>query len=111
MARSRSRGTASASRSPGHSATGRTPTSISPKAAKRVTEAEGTWAPIEFSADGRRLLVLHERSIQDADLFALDVASGTLTQLTPKEGKASVVEARFTGDGKGVYVVTDRWSD
>ena len=83
----------------------------SPKNARRVTEAEGTWAPVEFSRDGARLLVVHERSIQDADLFALDVSSGKLTQLSPKEGKASVIAARWSADGKGVYLVTDRWSD
>jgi dipeptidyl aminopeptidase/acylaminoacyl peptidase len=83
----------------------------SPKNARRVTEAEGSWEPIEFSRDGARLLVVHERSIQDADLYALDVSSGKLTQLTPKEGKASVIAARWTPDGKSVYVVTDRWSD
>src|SRR3989441_854035 len=82
-----------------------------PKNARRVTEAEGTWAPVEFSRDGARLLIVRERSIQDADLFALEVSSGKLTQLTPKEGKASVMAARWTSDGKGVYLVTDRWSD
>ncbi len=81
------------------------------KSARRLTEAEGTWIPLEFSPDGGRLLVLHERSIQDADLFSLESGSAKLTQLTPKEGKASVAAARWTADGKGVYLVTDRWSD
>ena len=66
---------------------------------------------MEFSRDGARLLVVRERSIQDADLFALEVSSGKLTQLSPKEGKASVIAARWSADGKGVYLVTDRWSD
>ena len=83
----------------------------SPKQARRVTTAEGSWSPIEFSLDGRRLLIAQERSIQDADLYALEVESGKLTQLTPKEGKASVAAARFTADGKAVYLVTDRWSN
>lgn len=82
-----------------------------PKAARRVTEAEGTWSPEGFSRDGRQLLVTHFRSVADTDLFALDVAGGELRQLTPKEGKASVIAAKSTGDGKGVYLVTDRFSD
>jgi len=82
-----------------------------PRNAKRVVEAEGTWSPVQFSPDGGRLLILHERSIQDSDLFALEIASGKLTQLTPKESKASVIVASWTADGKGVYVVTDRWSN
>jgi dipeptidyl aminopeptidase/acylaminoacyl peptidase len=83
----------------------------SPKAARRLTEAEGTWEPLEFSPDGLRLLVSHERSIQDADLFTVEVASGKMTQVTPKEGKGSVIAARFSADGKGVYLITDRWSN
>jgi dipeptidyl aminopeptidase/acylaminoacyl peptidase len=31
--------------------------------------------------------------------------------LTPKEGLGSVSEALFTSDGKGIYLVTDRYSD
>src|SRR3989440_7779517 len=85
--------------------------SASPKNARRVTEAEGTWAPVEFSRDGARLLILRERSIQDADLFSFEIRSGKLTQLTPSEGKASVIAASWTGDAKGVYLITDRWSD
>ncbi|MGZ6125108.1 MAG: S9 family peptidase, partial [Myxococcales bacterium] len=82
-----------------------------PKETRRLTEAEGAWEPLEFSPDGHRLLVTHERSVQDADLFVVEVVSGKLTQLTPKEGKGSVIAARFTADGKGVYLVTDRWSN
>jgi dipeptidyl aminopeptidase/acylaminoacyl peptidase len=83
----------------------------SPRDARRLTEAEGTWEPLEFSPDAHKLLVRHERSVQDADLFSLEVASGKLTQLTPREGKGSVIAARFTADGRGVYLVTDRWSN
>jgi len=82
-----------------------------PKAAIRITESAGTWVPVEFSPDGRRILILHERSIEDADLHAFDIQSGQLRQITPKEGKGSVTAAAFTADGKGVYLVTDRWSD
>ena len=38
----------------------------------------------------------------------LDVATGERRQLTPKEGKGGIVDARFGADGKSVLVVTDR---
>src|SRR5437899_4713703 len=60
----------------------------SPKSARRVTEAGGTWAPGEFSRDGARLLGARERSIQDADLRARQGPSGKPTQRTPTEGQA-----------------------
>ncbi len=82
-----------------------------PTAARRVVEAEGTWRPLELSADGKKLLVLQYRSISDADLHVVDVATGERTQLTPKDGPAGVRHAAFSRDAKTVYFVTDRYSD
>ena len=71
----------------------------------------GTWNPVEFSPDGKQLLVIHFRSVADADLSIVEVESGLRHQLTPKEGHASVRAARFSADGKAVYLVSNRWSD
>jgi len=82
-----------------------------PKQARRMTEQEGTWQPVEFSRDGSKLLVQQFRAADDSDLYVADVKTGALRQITPKEGKGSVEGAVFTHDGKGVYLVTDRYSD
>ncbi|WP_426750334.1 S9 family peptidase [Myxococcus sp. Y35] len=82
-----------------------------PRQARRLTEEEGMWHPLEFSRDGTKLLVMRFRAADDSDLFIVDVASGARRQLTPQEGKGSVDGAVFTQDGKGVYLVTDRYSD
>lgn len=82
-----------------------------PRQARRITEAEGTWQPGEFSPDGSKLLVSQVRAIDDADLYVVDVKTGERRQLTPKEGKGSVGAAVFTQDGQAVYLVTDRYGD
>jgi dipeptidyl aminopeptidase/acylaminoacyl peptidase len=82
-----------------------------PGEARRLFEAEGTWQPLDFSRDGSQLLVRRFRSIADSDLFLVDVASGARRALTPTSGKASVGAARFSADGKSVYLVTDRQGD
>ncbi|RKG93539.1 S9 family peptidase [Corallococcus terminator] len=82
-----------------------------PRQAKRVTEAEGSWSPEDFSRDGSKLLVRQYRAADDADLSVVDLKTNTRTQLTPKEGKGSVGAAVFTHDGQGVYLATDRYSD
>jgi len=82
-----------------------------PKEARLLVQGEGTFLPIDFSRDGERLLVEKYRSIGDSDLLAVDVESGDRQPLTPAEGKGSVSEARFSADGKAVYLVTDRYSD
>jgi dipeptidyl aminopeptidase/acylaminoacyl peptidase len=82
--------------------------------ARRLTELEGTWMPLEFSPDGRHLLVREERGSDDADVSLLDVASGARRLLTPEartRGKAAVRQALFSADGKAVYLLTDRGSD
>ena len=79
--------------------------------ARRVTETSGTWAPVQFSPDGKRLLVEQYRAIDDADLHVLDTASAAMKQITPKEGKGSIGDAAFDRDGETVYFITDRYSD
>jgi dipeptidyl aminopeptidase/acylaminoacyl peptidase len=84
---------------------------VHPREARRITEREGTWAPIEFSPDGRQLLVEQFRAIDDSDLHVFDLKSGELRQVTPKEGKGGVSAAHFGADGKSIYFITDRYSD
>jgi len=80
-----------------------------PREARRVVEASGTFYPVEFSPDGKRLLVVEFRAASDADLHVVDLATGARTKLT--QGKGSVQAAAFTHDGKGAWLVTDRGSD
>ena len=86
----------------------------SPSTASRVTEEAGTWLPVEFSPDGERLLVLQMRAIDDSDLWVVDLKTRARTRVTPDpaaKGKASVRQAVFSGDGRGVYLVTDRGTE
>ena len=83
-----------------------------PRQAKRITELAGSWHPLEFSpADSNQLLITQYRSARDADLHLVNLTTGARRQLTPKDSPASVELARFTADGKGVYLVTDRYSN
>ncbi|MCX5730539.1 MAG: S9 family peptidase, partial [Deltaproteobacteria bacterium] len=82
-----------------------------PRDARILFEEPGTWHPVDFSRDGRQLLVRRYRSIADSDLFLVEVATGARRALTPAEGKGSVGAARFSADGKSVYFVTDRHGD
>jgi dipeptidyl aminopeptidase/acylaminoacyl peptidase len=82
-----------------------------PRQARRVTEADGTWFAGDFSPDGSKLLVTQFRAVADSDLHVVDLKTNERRQLTPKEGVGSVVDARFTPDGQGIYLLTDRYSD
>ncbi len=86
----------------------------SPSTARRVTEEAGTWLPVDFSPDGERLLVKQMRAIDDSDLWVVDLKTKARTRVTPdpaSKGKASLRHAAFSGDGRAVYLVTDRGAE
>jgi dipeptidyl aminopeptidase/acylaminoacyl peptidase len=86
----------------------------SPTTARRLTEESGQWFPLDFSPDGERLLVATDRAIGDADLWLFDLKAGSRVRLTPDPataGKAAMRGAVFSGDGKSVYLLTDRDSE
>jgi len=50
----------------------------------KILAMKGSWGASDISADGARMLVGQYRSISDTSMHELDVASGKLTDLTPK---------------------------
>lgn len=85
-----------------------------PTKGRLLVQADGSYTPGQFSRDGSKLLVVHERAIDDADLWLVDAASGEKRMLTPDaktSGKAGIRGAAFAPDGKSVYLITDRYSD
>lgn len=76
--------------------------------ARRVTELEGNYYPLDFSRDGTKLLVAHYVSINDTRLYVADLSSGTLTRITPEEPAAGYRTARFGERADQIYVATDR---
>ena len=85
-----------------------------PKTDRRVADFQGGgWEVADFSPDDRTLLVVEGISINETYFWLVDVATGQKTLLTPKGGKEQVAwsSARFSRDGKGLYVSTDRDSE
>jgi dipeptidyl aminopeptidase/acylaminoacyl peptidase len=76
--------------------------------ARRVTELEGNYAPIDFSRDGTKLLVAHYVSITDTRLYLVDLTTSAVRRITPETPTAAYRTARFAADGQRIYVATDR---
>jgi len=64
--------------------------------------------PINWSPDGRAMLVLKLNSNTDQDLYVVDVASGAQRHLTQHEGEIKFFPGPWKPDGSGVYLLTDR---
>src|SRR5271166_3777363 len=73
----------------------------------------GGWEPLDWSPDDKMILLLEEVSINETYLWLVDAASGEKTELTPRQTAEQVAygSARFSKDGKGVYVTTDKDSE
>lgn len=77
-----------------------------PDSRRMIVQAEGTTVPLEWSPDGRTLLLSRYVSINESRLFLLDVESGELRQVNPDQ-QVAYGAARFAADGSKLLVVTD----
>jgi dipeptidyl aminopeptidase/acylaminoacyl peptidase len=66
------------------------------------------WSVLDWSADDSKLLVLKEVSIAEGYLYIVDLASGQKREVESSPTKVGIVGAKFSRDGQGVYVISDR---
>src|SRR6185369_9108954 len=82
---------------------------------RRVAEAHGSWTVLEWSPDDRSVLVDEEVSANETYLHWIDVASGTVHDLTPraKPGETTVSwqAARWARDGRSLFATSDKDSE
>jgi dipeptidyl aminopeptidase/acylaminoacyl peptidase len=73
---------------------------------RKVLDGEGAIGPVDFSADGSRLLLQRYISIAESRLFVMDLASRALTQVTP-DLRVSYAGGEFTPDGRSIVTLSD----
>lgn len=85
-----------------------------PKSDRRLVELSGGgWQALDWSPDDRQLLVGERLSINESYLWLVDAMTGAKRPLTARSApdKAAYAGGRFSADGKGVYVATDKDSE
>jgi dipeptidyl aminopeptidase/acylaminoacyl peptidase len=84
-----------------------------PKSDRMVLQLEGGgWQPEDWSADDKSILLREAVSVNESYLWRVDAASGNKTLITSKGGERVAYDnARFSKDGKGIYVITDKDSE
>jgi dipeptidyl aminopeptidase/acylaminoacyl peptidase len=75
--------------------------------------AGGGWAVADWSPDDSQLVVQEYVSANESYLWLMNASTGEKTLLTPKGGTEKIAYggARFSKDGKGIYVTTDKDSE
>ena len=76
-----------------------------------VTGDGADWYPLDWSPDDRKLLVLKRSSISEAYLYVVDIYTGQRREVEPSPTKVGISGAKFSRDGQGVYLISDRDSE
>src|SRR5271156_1304169 len=73
----------------------------------------GGWAALDWSPDDKQILILEEISANESYLWLMDSSTGEKALITPKGGaeKIAYASAKFSEDGKGIYLTTDKDSE
>ncbi|HEX4150844.1 MAG TPA: prolyl oligopeptidase family serine peptidase [Steroidobacteraceae bacterium] len=71
----------------------------------------GAWRPLDWSADDRRLLVLKHVSALEDHLYIVDLGSGQKHEVDAAPSQVAISAAKFSRDGTGVYILSDRDGD
>jgi len=85
-----------------------------PKSDHLLTQLQGGgWSPLDWSPDGQKILANEGISANESYVWLVDATSGEKTLLTPKGGDVKIAYngGRFSKDGKGIYVTTDKDSE
>jgi dipeptidyl aminopeptidase/acylaminoacyl peptidase len=69
------------------------------------------WYPLDWSPDDRKLLI--QKHVSDAEdyLYIIDLGTGQRREVDPSPSKVRIGAARFSRDGTGVYLISDRDSE
>ncbi|RCK73626.1 MAG: hypothetical protein IGBAC_0074 [Ignavibacteriae bacterium] len=80
-----------------------------PATDKLILEVEGGgWEPLDFSNDGKYLLVKNGISINESYLYLVNLNTGEKELITEKKDeKVAYMSAQFSKDDKGIFLTTD----
>ena len=73
----------------------------------------GGWEPQDWSPNDRKILLMEGISVNESYLWLVDATTGEKSEFTPRKTDVQIAygSARFSRDGKGVYVTTDKDSE
>ncbi len=81
------------------------------KSFRRIVEEGGYWLAVDFSPDNQRLLVEKYVSSTESYYYIVNIKTRDIEQINPTEQKISYGSARWSRDGKGIYITSDEFGD
>jgi dipeptidyl aminopeptidase/acylaminoacyl peptidase len=84
---------------------------MKPESDRIVARLSGAgWSDFRFSEDGRRLVFVDVKSVNQTDLWVMDVKTGKARRITKQPAKQTVAygDPWFSQDGKWIFATSDR---
>ena len=85
---------------------------LEPTKRRKLATLPGTgWGDITFSFDDRRLALVEYKSVNESFVWLMDAASGERRRVLPATATSAPIasaDLNFSGDGKGLFLSTDR---
>lgn len=78
-----------------------------PEDRRTVFTGDGWWGVMDFSEDGSQLLIFNYVSINESEMYLVDLASGESTRIDPSEERISYGGGFFADDGAHIYLTSD----
>ena len=72
-----------------------------------VENQGGGWSVADWSADGKKIILIESLSINKSNLYLADVASGSKQLLNNNSDEVSYTHAEFSKDGESLWIATD----
>lgn len=83
-----------------------------PTSARMLAQFSGGGMSVEdWSADGKTIVAVDERSINDSTVYLVDAATGEKRAITPAAGEVNWESPRFAKNEQGLFVLTDQDSE
>lgn len=83
-----------------------------PRTDRRVLQVQGGgWGVLDWSPEGRKLMLGEYLSVNQANLWLLDLATGQKTAVTNPADTVAWGGAEFTADGRSIVTTTDAGSE
>lgn len=82
-----------------------------PKTARVVLEEDGSWSSADFSYDGKTLAVTRDVSVNEQQIWLVDLTIGRKERIKPSPVKIFRGSPKFSPDGNSLYYISDEDSE
>jgi dipeptidyl aminopeptidase/acylaminoacyl peptidase len=82
-----------------------------PKEAQCIVAKGGYWYPLDFSPDGRKLLVKKHVSVNESSLHIYDIPTQKMIQFNMSEIPIAYGSARFAANSRDIYLTCNQAGD